>query len=258
MLPGLCSVALRHLDPAQVVACAIAGGAAGIEWEARVHVPPGDWAKAARAAELAAEAGLAVPSYGAYARAGLPDARQEFASCLTSADALGAPLVRVWTASVEGLSRAERDDAVTVVAADLADFCDRAADSGKTVSLEFHPGTFTEDAQSTLNLIDRVSRTNLRSHWQPDYGQTCDAAAASLGAMLPFLSHMHVFHWTKDHLRLPLDDGASYWKTLLKLASPASPLPSGGRYAMLEFSPNDDAEQVVADLRTLCQILAAS
>ena len=253
LLPGLCSVALRHLDPADVVACAVAGKAVGIEWEARVHAPPGDIDKARRAADLTAAAGLAIPSYGAYARAGSTGAREEFASCLISAEALGAPMVRVWTASTEDLSPAERDDAARLVAADLADFCDQAAGVGKIVSLEFHPGTFTEGAGPTLELMDRVARPNLRSHWQPDYGQPLDAASASLEAMLPFLSHVHVFHWTTDHTRLPLADGRSYWQSLLELAAQAGP--SAGRFAMVEFSRDDHPDHVVSDLLTLQDIL---
>ena len=255
LLPGLCSVALRHLDPEDVVACAVAGRVAGIEWEARVHVPPGDVDRARHAADLTAIAGLAIPSYGAYARAGSAGCRQEFSACLISAEALGAPMVRVWTTSTEGLSPAERDDAAGVVAADLMDFCDQAADHGKTVSLEFHPGTFTEGARATLELIDRVARPNLHSHWQPDYGQPLADASLSLTAMLPVLSHLHVFNWTREHVRLPLADGRSYWQALAGIATQAG-MPQ--RFAMLEFSRDDHPDNVVADLLALQGILAGA
>ncbi|MET3925727.1 TIM barrel protein [Devosia sp. 2618] len=258
LMPGLCSVALRHLDPQQVVNCAIAGKAAGIEWEARIHVPPGDRDKAHRAAGLTADAGLSIPSYGAYARAGSADARDDFVACLISAESLGAPMIRVWAGSTEGLSGAERDDAAKRVASDLADFCDRASDIGKIVSLEFHPGTFTEDARSTLDLIERVGRANLLSHWQPDYGQSLPAASNALTAILPVLSHLHVFYWTKEHLRLPLSEGRSYWQALLGTTSKASSSLPFMRFAMLEFSQNDDPGNVVADLLILHSILKDS
>ena len=255
LLPGLCSVALRHLDPEDVVACAVAGRAVGIEWEARVHVPPGDVDKARHAADLTAIAGLAIPSYGAYARAGSAGCREEFSACLISAEALGAPMVRVWTASTEGLSAAGRNEAVAGVAADLADFCDQAAGHGKTVSLEFHPGTFTEGAGATLQLVDRVARPNLRSHWQPDYGQPLEDASNSLTAMLPVLSHLHVFNWTREHVRLPLADGRGYWQALVEIAAQDG-VPE--RYAMLEFSRDDHPDNVVADLLALQDILSGA
>lgn len=250
---GLCSVALRHLDPTEAVAAAVAGGASGIEWEARLHVPPGDRDKARRAAALSAEAGLTIPSYGSYVRAGAETARQDFAASVVSASNLGTRLIRVWAGDTKGLSTADRGAAAEMVATDLATMCDMARDAGMSVSLEFHPGTFTETAPSALELIDRVNRPNLLCHWQPDYGQPLDAADAALRQMLPHLSHLHVFHWTAGHVRLPLRDGHAYWRHLVNLAGTAPA--SSPRFALLEFSLSDTPAQVIADLHELAEIL---
>jgi len=251
---GLCSVALRHLDPDQVVSCARAGGAAGIEWEARRHVPPGDLDAAATAARLCLAAGLDIPSYGTYARAGADGARDEFTACLASAATLGAPLLRVWTERATDLEPAARAVLLDRVVADLMTFCDLAAAAGRQVSLEFHPGTFTETPEETHDVLRRVGRDNLRTHWQPDYGQPLHEAEASLRQMLPALSHLHVFCWTKEHLRMPLRDNLDYWSRLLQLGrtAPALPWP---RYAMIEFSRDDQPDAVVADLQALRQLL---
>ncbi|CAN7343518.1 TIM barrel protein [Devosia sp. LjRoot16] len=252
--PGLCSVALRHLDPDQVVECALAGGAAGIEWEARRHVAPGDLDAATKAARLCLAAGLDIPSYGTYARAGADGARDEFAACLASAAALATPLLRVWTERSTDIEPTARALLFDRVVADLTAFCDLAAIAGRHVSLEFHPGTFTETPEQTHDLLRRVGRHNLRTHWQPDYGQPLHEAEASLQQMLPALSYLHVFCWTKEHVRMPLRDNLDYWSSLLELARTAPAL-AWPRYAMIEFSPDDQPDAVVADLRALGQLL---
>jgi sugar phosphate isomerase/epimerase len=257
ILLGLCSVALRHLDPAEAVGAALAGGATGIEWEARVHVPPGDREKARRAAGLASDAGLTIPSYGSYVRAGSGTALVDFAASLASASELGTKLIRVWAGDTKGLTADNRGSAAALVADDLMAMCDMALDAEMSVSLEFHPGTFTETAASANGLIDRVGRPNLRSHWQPGYGQPLEEALASLQQMLPHLTHLHVFQWTADHTRLPLAGGKAYWQSLVSLAAtaPTSTLP---RYALVEFSRNDAPEDVVTDLLALDDILQST
>lgn len=255
LTPGLCSVALRHLDPAQVIDCAVAGGAKGIEWEARKHVPPGDLDSARRVGQLCRSAGLAIPSYGTYVTAGADEAREEFAACLASAEALGAPLLRIWTERTTGLEPgAARTALLSRVVSDLIDFCDLAAPRGLHLSLEFHPGTFTHTAAETLDLLQRVGRDNLLTHWQPDYGQPIAEATGALRSVLPLLSHLHVFCWTQDHVRTPLRDHRNYWKPLLDLAAsaPDRALP---RYAMIEFSPDNRLEAVLDDLQTLSDLL---
>lgn len=252
---GLCSAALRHLDLQEVVDCAIAGGAKGIEWEARKHLPPGDLPSAREAARLCRAAGLSIPSYGTYVTAGAEGAGQEFAGCLATARILDAPVLRVWTQRITGLeSPAVHDEMLDRVASDLALFCDQAKAAGRTLSLEFHPGTFTHTAEMTLQLLDRVGRDNLLTHWQPDYGQPLDDAMASLQAMLPALSHIHVFCWSRERLRMPLCDHRYYWGALLDLASKA---PDRGwpRFAMIEFSPDDRVEAVLDDLATLSSLI---
>lgn len=252
---GLCSVALRHLDPTEAVACAVAGGAVGIEWEARVHVPPGDRDRARRAADLSREAGLLLPSYGSYVRAGSDDARSDFASSLVSAAELGVQQVRVWAGDTRNLPAGARDAALARVAADLAAMCDMARAADLSVGLEFHPGTFTETASSARELLDRVARDNLCCYWQPDYGQPLDAATASLEQMLPRLGHLHVFQWRADHTRLPLSAGEADWRALLQGARRAPPARTA-RFAFVEFARDDDPRQVIADLELLGDLLA--
>ena len=252
---GLCSTALRELDVRKVVDCATDAGATGIEWEARRHVPPDDLAAARDVARLCRSAGLSIPSYGTYVTAGAEGAGQEFAGCLVNAEILDAPVLRLWTQRMTGLeSPAEHDAVLDRVVSDLALFCDEAHAAGRTLSLEFHPGTFTHTAAMTLQLLDRVGRDNLLTHWQPHYGQPLDEAMTSLQALLPVVSHIHVFCWSQQRVRMPLRDHQHYWHALLTLASTA---PDRGwpRYAMIEFSPDDRLEAVRDDLATLSGLI---
>ncbi|MEZ5865023.1 MAG: hypothetical protein R3D25_13515 [Geminicoccaceae bacterium] len=95
-LPGLCSVTFRSIDAEQVIALAVEAGARGIEWCSTVHVPPGHLATAMRIAAQCRDAGLDLPSYGTYVRAGADDEQQDMGAALDTAAALGAPNVRVW------------------------------------------------------------------------------------------------------------------------------------------------------------------
>ena len=142
ILAGLCSITFRDLSADDVVALAAEAGLAGIEWGADRHVPPGS--DAGSVAGRCADAGLACPSYGTYLFAGRASATEVDAACATAVE-LGATNLRVWAPDEAG-------------AADVADIADQAADRGLTVSLEFHPGTRTETAASTLALLAEADR----------------------------------------------------------------------------------------------------
>jgi hypothetical protein len=72
-------------------------------------------------------------------------------------------------------------------------------------------------------------------------------ALAALGAVLPYVSHLHVFWWRSDYTRLPLVDGAELWPDALRLAGDRP------RIAFLEFVRGDAPSQLQADAATLRQ-----
>jgi len=238
MRAGLCSVTLRACSPAEVVGAAVRAGIECIEWGADVHVPPGALAAAGEVRGRTEDAGLRVASYGSYLWAGrIDDDRvdEEAEAVLDTAVALGAPNVRVWAKGSRSVAQ------LRVVAL-------RAAERDVTVSLEFHPGTWTETAQGTLDLLGEVGSPALRTYWQPHPQLAVPALLSELEAVLPRLSHLHVFRWTPGGERLPLADGADLWPGALALASPVSP---EDRVAFLEFVRDDDVDQLVADAATL-------
>ena len=243
--PGLCSVTFRTRSPAEVITFAVAAGVEGIEWGADVHVAPGDAAAAAEVRARSADAGLACPSYGSYLAAGRPGGHR-IGEVLSTAIALGAGNVRVWCPF--GAPPGSDDELFGRAAGDLSSWSGQAADSGLTLSTEFHVDTFTETAANTARLLDAAGRPdNLFTYWQPVAGRPLEEEATTIH---DDVSHVHVFHWAPDGRRRPLADGDGHWPTLLAgLARPTRF--AGDRYAFLEFVRDDDPAQLAADAGVL-------
>ena len=62
--PGLVSITFRKLSPRQIVDLVVQAGLDAIEWSGDVHAPHGDVAKAREIAQMTADAGLSMPTYG--------------------------------------------------------------------------------------------------------------------------------------------------------------------------------------------------
>jgi sugar phosphate isomerase/epimerase len=242
---GLCSVTFRRLAPEDVIDIAVSASLDGIEWGGDVHVPPGEVALATRLAARCDEGGLACPSYGSYLAAG-KSSPEQLAPVLDSALALGACNVRVWCPLG---SPPNSDGALFARAADdLASWAASAGRLGLTLSLEFHAATFTETAESVARLLGAAGRPdNLFSYWQPVGGRDRLSEAT---AVLPDLSHVHVFQWADDGARRPLADGADTWPQVLELATTRCRW-QDERYAFLEFVAGDETAALTADASTL-------
>jgi 3-dehydroshikimate dehydratase len=231
--PGLCSVTFRDLDVTTVARHAAHCDLRAIEWGGDVHVPPGDTTAARTARAVCEDLGIDVASYGSYIAAGRDDVDAARVALDTAVE-LGAPNVRVWA---EG-ARA---------AADLVRLCEEARVRELALSLEYHPGTRTATAASTLELLEAAGRPELHTYWQPDPAAAPLDALAALSAVLPHVSHLHVFWWRSDYTRLPLADGAELWPDALRLAADRP------RIAFLEFVRADAPSQLQADAATLRQ-----
>lgn len=252
MHAGLVSITFRKLAPRQVVDVAAAAALEGIEWGGDIHVPHGDLARAAEVRRITADAGLAIPSYGSYYRAGTSEREGlPFARVLDTAVALGTPLIRVWAGS---LGSAQADEATRAeVVADSLRIAEMAGQAGIRVACEYHGGTLTDTDASTDAFLAQARHPNLGCYWQPRTGTGVVEALAGLRAVLPRLAHLHVFHWAPDYTRRPLAEGADVWPRYLELAATAG----GDRFAMLEFVANDDPAVLSADAATLKQWLPA-
>ena len=239
---GLVSVTFRQKSVEEIAALTAEAGLSGVEWGGDVHVPPGDREAARRAAQLTRQAGLEVLSYGSYYRC---QPGEDFTPVLESALALGAPRIRVWagTKPWEEASPQERE----ALAVQLGQAVDQAAAAGLALGLEYHRGTATQTVSGALELLKEIRACNVSCYWQPNPELTKEEHLAEIDALLPFLSNIHVFSWTKESLRLPLAAGEDCWLSYLNR------IREGGknRALILEFVKDDSPEQFRADAKSL-------
>ena len=251
MKSGLVSITFRQLDRAGIVGAAADAGLEGIEWGGDVHCPPGDLDAAREAARLTRDAGLSVAAYGSYVRC---EAGEDFGPALDSAEALAAPLIRVW-AGRKGSADATGDE-TKATADECRRICEIAEGRKILIAAEWHGGTLTDSLSSGVALAEAVDHPSFRLYWQPskrsDFGRRRD----ELQAVLPWLAHLHVFQWRdRDDGgvdRRPLSEGADDWCRYLAVARTAGPVAAGvDRYAMLEFVPGDDPAVLSREAATL-------
>lgn len=233
---GICSVTLRSHSIDEVVAVAAGAGLSGIEWGTDVHVV--DAASADQARQACATAGLKVLSLGSYYRAG---DFGEFDNVVALAVRVGAPRVRIWAGTVKP------DDADQqlweAVVADTRRIAALAADEGLQLAFEYHGGTLTSTLQGTLELLDRVDRTNVGTYWQPAVGLSDQDALASLRQVIGRVAGVHCFSWWPGTERLPLEGRKHLWQAVSDVVR------EYGRDMdlMLEFVEGDLPENVVRD-----------
>src|SRR5262245_43487736 len=257
--PGLCSITLRALSADEVVRVGVRAGIEGIEWGADGHAPPGGGTPLEQLGRRCRDAGIEVVSYGSYLGFG-PAADEDpkmVDAVLESAEALGAPMVRIWTEL--GVGPAAADAERRRVVARATEHAVAIASRGMTPALEFHPLTLTETAASANVLLDAIDEDTVRTHWQPDPSLPVEDALGELALVAPRLAHLHVFSWGSGGIaeRLPLEEGAELWPPALSVVDrDAEPL-AGRRFALCEYVRADDPEQLVADVATLRRWLDA-
>ena len=247
--PGLVSVSFRNLSVHAVLAHAQAAGLHSIEWGGDVHCPPGDETLAHEVAHATADASLTVAAYGSYYRIGVSEAQGlPFAAVLATAVALGAPAIRVWAGESSSATTSAAQRAAIV--ADAQRVATLAAPCGVRVISEWHGGTLTDTAASGHDFFRAVNHANFATVWQPGIGLTTEAAVAELTAVLPWVEHLHVFHW-RQYERLPLSDGIAAWRRYLALTATTGKV----RSAALEFVRDDNPAHLRPDALTLLRLL---
>ena len=241
---GLVSVTYRKLSPSDIIALAARAGLDCIEWGSDIHVPQTDLDNARRVGDMTRGAGLAVSSYGSYYRLG---AGQDFAPYLEAALALRAPVIRIW-AGTRGSD--QTDDATrTAWVAEAKAACRMAAEQEMTVAFEYHHGTLTDTADSTVALMKAIDESNCRLYWQPEFAKSRELLLSDLDKVAPWVDICHVFQWNPDHSRRPLADGVAVWQEFL------AHVPGWTEKALLlEFVPGDDPDLLEGEARSLREI----
>lgn len=168
-LLGLCSISAMDRPLVAVAELAVANGLDGIEATARApHVDPDAPLDVHRtAARAIRDAGAHVLAYGSYlgraevAGAGavdLPAAER----AVQIADALGAPLLRVWAEPLPDRADGGHADVVTLLRA----ACDAAVPRGIDVVVERHIGSFADTPERIDRLFAAVDRPNFALNYQ--------------------------------------------------------------------------------------------
>lgn len=237
--PGLVSVTFRSLSWERVLALTVEARLEGIEWGGDVHAPPGDLARAEAIARESATHGVAVVCYGSYYRFGecMDAPGPSFDAVLATAVALGAPVLRVW-AGHKGSARVSTQERQAVV--EQAKRCaDMAARHNCRIAFEYHGNTLTDTVESALSLVGAIDHPNVSLLWQPAVGRAVMERETELVRVLPFLAHVHCFHWGPAGFtdKRPLAEGAPEWRRYLR-AIPADQ----STWALLEFLPELDSD----------------
>lgn len=246
---GLTSVTFRNLSPEQIISLAKECGLDGIEWGADVHVPAGRVTAAHQVRHGMEKAGLKVLSYGSYYRLcenTFP--KDAFMAVVMSADMLHAPNIRIWAGALP--PEQAHEDYYERAAKELKVLCRMAALFNITVSLEYHPGSLTQDCHSALKLLKLADCENLKTYWQPNPKLTFEQNAEELKAVLPYLSNVHVFHLSGTGERLPLAEGSKEWREYIGIASGKQDV-----NFIMEFVKNDAPEAFVQDAAVLHRLM---
>ncbi|MDA1193283.1 MAG: TIM barrel protein [Candidatus Poribacteria bacterium] len=253
LIGGLVSITFRQLAPLEIVELVATSGLSAIEWGGDVHAPHGDLDTATTVRAMTEDAGLTVSAYGSYYRVG--ESEQEgldFRRVLDSANALGAPVIRVW-AGRQGSAEADPKYRRRIVG-DSRRIADQAESVDIRIAFEYHGNTLTDTNESAQQLLEDVDHANINTFWQPPNDQDDNNCADGLRAVLPRLESLHVFHWARmdgKNERRPLSEGIDRWTRFFDLARHSD----RDHHAMIEFVRNDDPQQFLADARALSTLL---
>lgn len=247
---GLVSVTFRRLAPREIIALVQQGGQQGIEWGGDVHVPHGNLEVAREVATRTQEAGLQIPSYGSYYRVGVsPEEGLAFETVLETALALEAPRIRVWAGN-KGSAVIEAQEYARIIA-DAQRIAALARTSGIGIAFEFHNRTLTDTPESALKLYQDIAQENVSLYWQPPVESEETRQRESFLLVLPYLSHLHVYHWTLTGdgtlQQLPLAGGQKLWRSVLATVAESG----DDHFALLEFVADESPEQYLTDAATL-------
>ncbi|MEX0332793.1 MAG: sugar phosphate isomerase/epimerase family protein [Puniceicoccaceae bacterium] len=253
--PGICSITFRDETPESLIQLSSEAGLVGIEWGSDVHVPLEDLENARKVGDQTREAGLEVAGYGSYymGRESADEEPVPFEPILQAAEALGAPVIRIWAGS---LTQEKSETHFESVVRRSREAAAMAADKGIEVAFEFHRNTFTETLEEALRLMEAAQHPNLKMYWQPPHGSPLEQRLQEIEAFKGCLSNIHVFHWEgapkPPFPRLALSEGTDLWKPCL---DSIAAIPDD-RYALLEFVPNNSVEQFQQDAQTLISWLS--
>lgn len=241
---GLTSVSFRQNTPEEILQACRNAGITAIEWGSDVHAPATDPEKLAHLAALQENYGVRCCSYGTYFWAGAHDP-ETLLPYIRGAQILGARVLRIWCGPKSSADYTNEEAAALV--ADCRTLARMAEEENVILCTEFHGGTYTDSAASTLSLLQAVNSPHFKTYWQPNQFRSFAENVAAAEAVAGLTQNIHVFNW-KGNDKLPLSLARDEWKAYLGSFA-------GEHYALLEFMPDGRIESLPTEAHTLRQLM---
>lgn len=249
---GLTSVTFRNLNYQEILDYCVKAGLSCIEWGSDVHVPETDPEHAREVKAATDAAGIRVSSYGSYYKlCANEDAEAAFRPYLETAVILGAPLIRLWSGSVdfEDATQEYYDRAVR----ETQTLCDMAAPYGIALAFEFHPKTLSNTGEHAVKLKEDICRENFGLYYQTDSRVSYEENLRYLDQVLPYLQMVHVAYYDGNWGRLYLDerDGMRLWTEIFGKVYGSAATPA----FLVEFLRDTSLEGLLRQTAVMQQIV---
>lgn len=241
---GLVSVSFRQHSPKEILKAVNAAGLSCVEWGSDIHAPCRDVTRLREIVALQKEYGIFCSSYGTYFRFG-ETPTEELEAYIDAAKMLGTNVLRLWCGVKTGMDMTDEERN------DLLELCKKAAEtaknSGMLLCMECHKGTFTQNPDDAIWLMESVNSPHFRMYWQPFQWQNADGNTINARKIAPYAEHIHVFHW-RGNEKLPLTEAVKDWQSYLEQFSTP-------RTLLLEFMPNGTLEELAHEADALRSII---
>lgn len=237
---GLVSISFRTESVETILKAAKEAGLSCIEWGSDVHAPCTDPERLQQIADLQTRYGISCCSYGTYFRLGVT-ALEELPAYIQAAKTLDTNILRLWAGKKSPWDFTE-EEKETLFADSRAAAC-LAEKAGVKLCLECHMKTYTETAESALELLQAVNSPAFQMYWQPNQNRTLEENVENATRLKDYVNHIHVFQW-EGKARYPLQEGIAQWKTYLQQLT-------GDHALLLEFMPDDSLASLSAEANAL-------
>ncbi|MBQ8004265.1 MAG: hypothetical protein IJ299_04145, partial [Oscillospiraceae bacterium] len=173
---------------------------------------------------------------------------------LERAKALGTDEIRIWGGVMP--SSYLLPDARAALVREAKEISHKAADYGITISTECHANTITDTPESLLFYLFEVNEPNFRTYWQALLQIAPEQQMRSLRTIYASgkLTNLHVYHFKTfetSREQMLLSEAKDIWTERFSIFKGDDTV----RHAMLEFVRGGTDENLIADAKTLVELV---